>query len=93
MVILLSQDGQLASLLIFQALEDPLVFTLRGGLQEVVAKGLVLSGLDLASVLELLFNLQFLGLGNMRGKWEEKEKQKQDSPRDQRKEGKMMKKE
>lgn len=89
-VVLLSQDGQLAGLLVFQALEDPLVLALRGGLQEVVAKGLVLAGLDLASVLELLFDLQLLGLGgNMRGtNGEEEEKQAQDSPRDQRKEGK-----
>lgn len=66
-VVLLRQDGQLARLLVLEALEDALVLALGRGLQQVVAQGLVLPRLDLTRVLELLLDLQLLGLGRGRG--------------------------
>lgn len=56
-VILLSQDGQLTGLLILQPLQQGLVLRLGGVLQQVVAKGLVLAGLNLTGFLELTFDL------------------------------------
>ena len=62
MVVLLSQDGQFAGLLVFQALQDGLVVRLWRALQQVVPQGLVLPGLDLTRVLELLLDLELFGL-------------------------------
>lgn len=62
MVILLCQDGQLTGLLILQPLQHGLVVRLGRVLQQVVAQRLVLTGLDLAGVLELTLYLQLFGL-------------------------------
>lgn len=62
LLVLLSQDGQLACLLILQGLEHSLVLGLGRNFHLVVAKGLVLLGLHLACVLELLLNLQLQSL-------------------------------
>ena len=61
-VVLLGQDGQFARLLLLQPLQNGLVVRLGRRLQQVVPQGLVLTGLDLARVLELLFDLKLLGL-------------------------------
>ena len=61
-VVLLGQDGQLAVLLLLQPLQHGLVLGLGCALQQVVPQGLVLPGLDLTRVLELLLDLQLLGL-------------------------------
>lgn len=62
LLILLSQDCQLASLLILQGLEHRLVLSLGHNFHLVVAQGLVLLGLHLTCVLELLLNLQLQSL-------------------------------
>ena len=69
MVILLSQDGQLTSLLILQPLQHGLVVGLGRVLQQVVAQGLVLTGLDLTGVLELTLNLKLFGLEEKEETW------------------------
>lgn len=61
-VVLLGQDGQLTGLLILQPLQHGLVVRLGRVLQKVVAQRLVLTGLDLARVLELALYLQLFGL-------------------------------
>lgn len=61
-VILLSQDSQLPSLLLFQPLQDGLVVRLGRGLEQMVPEGLVLPGLRFARLLELLLNLKLFGL-------------------------------
>ena len=63
-VVLLRQDGQLAVLLLLQPLQHGLVLRLGRALQQVVPQGLVLPRLDLTRVLELLLDLQLLGLGH-----------------------------
>jgi len=70
-VVLLGQDGQLAGLLVLQALQHGLVVRLGRVLQQVVAQRLVLAGLDLTGVLELTLNLQLFGLEERRegGSW------------------------
>lgn len=63
-VVLLSQDGQFTRLLLFQAFEDGFVVRFGSALQQVVPQGFVLTGLDLARLLELTFDLQLFGLRN-----------------------------
>lgn len=70
MVILLGQDGQLTGLLILQPLQHGLVVRLGRVLQQVVAQGLVLTGLDLTGVLELALNLKLFGLEEREERWE-----------------------
>lgn len=65
-VILFCEDGQLASLLLLEPLQDCLVLALGRGLQQVVPQCFVLPGLDLARVLELLLYLKLLRLGGKR---------------------------
>lgn len=59
---MLSQDGQLACLLILQGLEHRLVLGLGRNFHLVVAQGLVLLSLHLTRVLELLLDLQLQSL-------------------------------
>lgn len=61
-VVLLGQDGQLTCLLLFEAFEDGLVVGLWSALQQVVPQSFVLTGLDLAGLLELTLDLQLFGL-------------------------------
>ena len=61
-VVLLSQDGQLTCLFLFEAFEDGLVVGFGSALQQVVPQGLVLAGLDLTGLLELTLDLQLFGL-------------------------------
>lgn len=62
MVVLLSQDSQLSGLFLLQPLEHSLVVRLGRGLQQMVPEGLVLPGLSFTRLLELLLNLELLGL-------------------------------
>lgn len=71
MVILLGQDGQLTGLLILQPLQHGLVVRLGRVLQEVVAQGLILAGLDLTGVLELTLDLKLFGLGERGERWKQ----------------------
>lgn len=59
LLVLLGQYGQLASLLLFQALQDGLVVTFGRYLQLMVPQSLVLLVLHLAGVLELFLDLHF----------------------------------
>lgn len=70
-VILLGQDGQLTSLLILQPLQHGLVVRFGRVLQQVVAQGLVLAGLDLAGVLELTLDLKLFGLKETEERWKQ----------------------
>lgn len=64
MVVLLSQDGQLARLLLFEAFEDGFVVGFWSALQQVVPQSFVLTSLDLTRLLELTLDLQLFGLKN-----------------------------
>lgn len=62
MVVLLSQDGQLTRLLLFEAFEDGFVVGFWSALQQVVPQRFVLTSLDLTRLLELTLDLQLFGL-------------------------------
>lgn len=62
MLVLLSQNGQLACLLLFQVLQDALVVPFGRNLQLMVPKSFVLFVLHLASVLELFLDLHLQSL-------------------------------
>lgn len=63
-IVLLGQDGQLPGLLLLQPLEHGLVLGLWCSLKQMVPERLVLPGLGFTRLLELLLNLQLLGLNN-----------------------------
>lgn len=70
-VVLLGQDGQLTGLLVLQTLQHSLVVRFGRVLQQVVPQGLVLTGLDLAGVLELTLYLKLFGLKEREERWKQ----------------------